>query len=177
MLIAGLGALLITAGAFAAGGHHKKATGHHKKAAPETKVHVTVHTWEVSISGHTQKAIVGGTVKYSPNAPVESITPVVHLTAEREGKNTYSYRVKGPHNEETGVTEGTFSGTSTTLDPPIVPLALTLGPEGDPRGENATFTPGKYELEVRVGSPQHLSFYGEGRGKPALVVTLKLVRG
>jgi hypothetical protein len=61
------------------------------------------------------------------------------------------------------------------LASPIVPLALQLGPEGQARSEHATFVPGTYQMEVRVGSVQHISFYGEGRGKPALVVTLKLV--
>ena len=125
---------------------------------------MTVHTWAVSISGHSQKAPVGGSVKYSPSAPVESITPEATVTAKGGGKH-YTAPHQGPHNEVTGVTEASLQRPlARSVDPPIVPLALTLGLEGDPRGEHATFTPGNYEIEVRVGSPKHVSFYGEGRG-------------
>ena len=137
---------------------------------------VTFEKWMISIGGHTQKVRVGSSVKYGASGPLESITPEVRLTAAREGLHHYSYRLVGPHHEETGVTEGAFTGRSTVIDSPIIPLALALGPEGRARSQDATFDPGTYHLEVRVGSPKHISFYGEGRGKPALVVSLKLVK-
>ncbi len=159
-LLAGSSALVITAGAFA--------------AAPAA--HVTFETWTVSIGGHAQKVRMGTTVKYSASAPLESITPEFKLTAKGEGLHHYSWRIVGPHHEETGVTEGSFTGRSTVIDSPIIPLAVAVGPEGKARSEHETFDPGTYDLEVRVGSPKQISFYGEGRGKPALVVSLKLAK-
>jgi hypothetical protein len=107
---------------------------------------------------------------------VESITPEVTMIAPNEGKHLYSYRLKGPNHEATGATEGSFTGRRFVLNPAIIPLAMDLGPEGQARSEHATFVPGTYQVEVRVGSLEHISFYGEGRGKPALVATLKLVK-
>ena len=167
-VLAGAGALLLTAAAFAAPRHEPRRTA---AAVPR----VTAKTWAVSIAGHTQQVAVGGTVRYSPSTPVESITPEVTLTADSEGKHQYSYRISGPQHTETGVTEGSFTGRSTVVDPAIIPLAMALGPEGKARRQDAKFIPGTYSMEVRVGSTKHVSFYGEGRGKPALVVTLKLV--
>ena len=158
-LLAGSGALVITTAAFAAASAHAK-----------------FETWTVSIGGHTKNVRVGSTVKYSESAPLESITPEFKLTAKGEGLHHYSWRIVGPHHEETGVTEGSFTERSTVIDSPIIPLALALGPEGRARTQHETFDSGTYDLEVRVGSPKQISFYGEGRGKPALVVSLKLAK-
>jgi hypothetical protein len=129
---------LATASAFAAGG---------TKAPP--KLTVGAHYWEVSVGGRSYKVPDAGRIVYCRTAKVETITPIVHLTASKAAPNFYAFRVTAPKGQgRTSAVEEHFSGRGTVLNIPITPSGLRKLGLLSADGNRALFPPGTYTLGV-----------------------------
>ena len=142
----GCAALMLAAGALAAGG-----------------LSVKSHDWEIGINdGPSHKVPANGTFKYCASKTVGVITPKIDLSAAPAGE-AYSFGLSGPGAAGDSLTTEGESFTSAQgglIGPAFIPLTFPKLKAKDA----SSFPPGTYRFTLTVS------------GAPALTQKVKLVR-
>lgn len=131
--------------------------------AAKPEVQVGAHHWLIKVSGHSYRVKPGGQIVYPSCETVETITPVVDLSAKRGPEHIYEAWLVGPKTAgESQGREAVLSGKHGVFEYPVIAIAF---PELTRTVNKTHFLAGTYTLQMRFGGK---------RAKPITVETVKL---
>jgi hypothetical protein len=131
--------------------------------AAQSEVRIGTHHWEIKVSGRSYTVKPGGRIVYPACETVETITPVVKLSAKHGPEHVYAAWLVGPKSAgESQGREEVFSGKNGVFEYPIIAIAF---PKLTRKVNRTQFVAGTYTLQMRFGGK---------RAKPKTVETIQL---